>query len=742
MKSMKVNNMDDKLKTYMKVSQPIHYIIVFGERGAMGMPMVPPREFSHPLLRFMGYMPQSMLHFALGIDYYGLALENHLELGYDITFVYADSYDRFDLRLWNKEDTFVFFICTEDLSLENRIQQMINRCITTDAIWVLAESDKEQWHLEGNIVRDEKGVWNWLMARFYTYYVHDTSVSVPMYIRELVAKKYSFSATRPNRLILNSISGNWFSHIRIDEKDLKRDSETACQKCDEFARQLMLHEQMVGFREIEQMVGSQIKEIKDVEDCFNPPLILSIPYNSKEIRKITSDVPIPEELLYRKNIINTLFDYEYTKNYIVNPKYQKLDFEDTLLLGKLVTSFVQPRYLFTDFVAMLHASVRFSPYLRLPTMGNNISRELSFVGINNVSKLSTGKAINQVIKKIGRKLVELSLSDELAADIEERASQIVALSDLPVEWMIFNGVPLAFTHDICRLPELPITSMLTQYIESRLGINYLIPRDIIKKTLVVFGCEDEEFKKVQTEVIESQKKLGFIIRACLSVKEFEDAVKEVQPDLLIVDTHGGVDNVTRHTYLLFGNERLEGDYVVTHNLSAKLVFLSACSTFPTFNTVSTIANAFFEAGAYSVTTSYLPLPVFDSTILYIRILHMLNAAATNGIHCNWLSFISHLMRTSYLQEPLWHGKGIFTEQDRDFLTQTATQMMVFRNRKEIYKNIVNGDFAKRKKANYENIIPNYLLYSTLGRADLIRFESYAEKNSIVNKPDADNNQEQ
>lgn len=742
MKSMKVNNMDDKLKTYMKVSQPIHYIIIFGERGVMGMPMVPPMEFSHPLLRFMGYMPQSMLHFALGIDYYGLALENHLELGYDITFVYADSYDSFDLQLWNKEDTFVFFICTEDLSLENRIQKMINRCTTTDAIWVLAESDKGQWNLEGNIVRDEKGVWNWLMERCYTYYVHDTSVSVPMYIRELVAKKYSFSATRPNRLILNSIAGNWFSHMHIDEKDIKRDSEIACQKCNEFARQHVLHEQMVGFRKIERIVGLQIKEIKDLEDCFNPPLILSMPYNSREIRKITSDVPIPEELLHRKNIINTLFDYEYTKNYTIDPKCQKLDFEDSLLLGKLLTNFVQPRYLFTDFVAMLHASVRFSPYLRLPTMGNNISMELSFVGKNNMSKLSKGKSVNHVIEKIGRKLVELSLSDELVADIKERASQIVALSDLPVEWMMFDGVPLAFTHDVCRLPELPITSMLTQYVESRFGMNYFIPRDVIKKTLVVFGCEDEAFKKAQVSVIELQKVLGFTIRTCLSVKDFEEVVKEVQPDLLIVDTHGGIDDATRHTYLVFGDEKIDGDYVVKHQIAAKLVFLSACSTFPTFNTVSTIANAFFEAGAYSVTTSYLPLPVFDSTILYLRLLNMLNIAAVKGMHCNWLSFVSHIMRTSYVQEPIWKYKGLLTEKDHDYLTQTGTNLMLFRNRKDIYRVLKNGDFAKRMKANYENIIPNYLLYSTLGRADLIRFESYAEKNSIVNKPDADNNQEQ
>lgn len=716
--------MVEELKIYEKVSQPIHYIVVFGERGTMELPMVPPIEFSHPFIQYLGHLPQSLLHLALGIDYYVFALEHHLQLGYDVTFVYADSIDTFDLRLWNQEDIFVYFLCTGEKHLEDRIQNMMSRCATTDSLWMLAESNQTLWNLEGNIVRDEKGLWDWLMERFYQYYVHDTSITVPKYAKDLVSKTYSFSATRPNRLILNSIIGNWFSHLNLDNDTRARDSETACEQCDEFVRQKMLHAQLKAFREIEWLVASQTKVKQDFEDCYFPPLILAAPYNSREIRKIVSSISIPEELLARKNIITTLFDYEYTRNYTVKPQKPQMDLEECIVYNELLKHYVQPRYLFMDFVAMLHSSVRFSPYLRLPTMGKNISGELSFVGKKNAPKLLKGETINRVLKKIGRKLVDLSISDRLVKEIKERASQIVALSDLPVEWMLFEGIPLAFTHDVCRMPELPITSMLSQYIESRFAMNYLIPHDILKKTLVVFGCEDKAFKKVQTEVIELQKLLGFTIRTCLSVKDFENSVKEVQPDLLIVDTHGGIDDTTMQTYLQLGKERLMGDYVINHQISAKLVFLSACSTCPTFDTISTIANAFFEAGAYSVTTSYLPVPISDSTILYLRLLYMLDMAAINGVHCNWLSFVSHLMRTSYLQEPLLHGGGKFTKQDHDFLVQTATELMVFRKREEIYKNIIHGDFARRMKIKYENITPNYLLYSTLGRADLIRFESY------------------
>lgn len=42
-------------------------------------------------------------------------------------------------------------------------------------------------------------------------------------------------------------------------------------------------------------------------------------------------------------------------------------------------------------------------------------------------------------------------------------------------------------------------------------------------------------------------------------------------------------------------------------------------------------------------------------------------------------------------------------------------------------------FTKGLGADYQNIIPHYLMYSTLGRADLIRFEA------SLNFPDEEEN---
>ena len=166
-----------------------------------------------------------------------------------------------------------------------------------------------------------------------------------------------------------------------------------------------------------------------------------------------------------------------------------------------------------------------------------------------------------------------------------------------------------------------------------------------------------------------------------------------------------------------------GDDVIKSDIHPRLVFLSACNTFTTYNTISTIANAFFQVGAAAVTTSYMPLLIEPATTLYTRLLNNLNIAASQNIHRNWLAFMSHLMRTSYIQAPIYKAVKKNIKIDIDTLTHLTKESMFFRRRTEIYKNLNTNMFTKGLGADYQKIIPHYLMYSTLGRADLIRFEA-------------------
>lgn len=102
----------------------------------------------------------------------------------------------------------------------------------------------------------------------------------------------------------------------------------------------------------------------------------------------------------------------------------------------------------------------------------------------------------------------------------------------------------------------------------------------------------------------------------------------------------------------------------------------------------------------------------------------LNKAAHKNIHLNWLSFISHLMRTSYIHAPIGKKENLNLKKETlDTLSELSVQSMFFGKRREVYEKLNNKEFTKSLNYNYEYIIPHYLMYSTLGRADIILFKS-------------------
>ena len=88
------------------------------------------------------------------------------------------------------------------------------------------------------------------------------------------------------------------------------------------------------------------------------------------------------------------------------------------------------------------------------------------------------------MKQVGAKIVEGSLSQDAQKMLKECTKQIVAITDLPIEWLPLDGIPLGFTHDICRIAEFPLEGNLMHYVVNEVQ-KYRVPKDILKHTLVV-----------------------------------------------------------------------------------------------------------------------------------------------------------------------------------------------------------------------------------------------------------------
>jgi len=223
------------------------------------------------------------------------------------------------------------------------------------------------------------------------------------------------------------------------------------------------------------------------------------------------------------------------------------------------------------------------------------------------------------------------------------------------------------------------------------------------------------------------QRLGFKTVICGSLTEFEKEVKSFNPELLIIDSHGDTDMESHQSFIYMGDEKVYPSDIAERHIHAKLVFLSACNTAPAYNDVNTLANAFFESGTFAVTSAYLPLDIKESSTLYIRLLHRLAEAAKKQIHRNWLAFISHLLRTSFIMSPLLDD--VVTDSEVAARSKGIADMiitsMTFQNRRDLYKKMISGVSTEQVYYDYSSRIPHYLMYSTLGRADLIEFESFS-----------------
>lgn len=723
--------------------EQIYYIVLLGDRDEMPFTNTPPASITHPMLRYIGIFPQDMNHFVYGCEYYENSLVNGLQMGYNMVFLYPDGIQGFDAALIGENNIMVFLFCTENETLRKHYCSFISKCIGEKTLSVVSEGTGDIGAIPGAVADSAYDVWKWFYDYSWSHYEIDNNrspYSVP-YFRD---KNFydlgnAFSPTRVNTQIFNSILGNWgySQHHTRDEiiKEVSNSSSKALANTFSFDRQKLLLDQIAKIHSLELHVVESIGKIDDFKDQFLPALIIAIPYNSVEMRKPIDvrEISSLEEKSMAETL-NAVMNFNYTTNYTVDESFTDKQKINLAFRSTIIKKFIEPRMTFFDMVGLLHASVRFSPYMRLPTLGKNINSELAFVGKKNVKNLTqsnkANKNIRKVMERIGKKIAATAFSPTCFKMLNKRSSQIVAMTDLPIEWTMNDNTPLAFTHDVCRLPETPIPSLLAQYEEATVT-PCTIPEDIMKKTLVVFGNTDSEFVEQQQQVLDLAGKLGFVTKTCLTIVDLEKALSEIKPELLIIDAHGDVDKESNQSYLWLGNEKLTGDIVVGKGLSSRLVFLSACNTFTTCNTISTIANAFFQAGASSVTTSYMPVCIVEATLLYTRLLRSLSEAAITPVHKNWLAFMAHIQRTSYIHALITEAKkDKFSSLDaRDIadLTRLTSRSMNFDDRKGIYKKLNDTNLAKKLGVNYQYVIPHYLMYSTLGRADLIRFECYLNK---------------
>jgi hypothetical protein len=412
---------------------------------------------------------------------------------------------------------------------------------------------------------------------------------------------------------------------------------------------------------------------------------------------------------------------------------------DAMGYGQLIAK----RRLFAlDSLGFLHSTFNFSPVLRLPLLGKSINKELEVFSPKNMEKRKSDSRYYNHLIELGEALTK-KISIEIKDYIFNRPGPICFISDLPLEIAQFENIPLFYLKDVCRLPESNSHSSLAEYVKHTLS-NYKISEKLLSRTLVVCTNPSDEYIKKNFEEIKktTQAKEGCdVVRFefCYSIKELSALVNEFKPELLIIDTHGSTREEHLDSYLVVEDEKLTGEEIVKHNISAPLVIMSSCYTAPTYGFVGPLAHAFFQTGSFAVLSSILPLSMTGANVLYARILGNLRIALKDNIHDNWAGFISHNLRTSLFDDYLVHVsnklESNFSEwvDKEDFNRIRIAWQMEACFHSSIPKSYydLKSHIIKIARPEYKNEVatilsdlndfcPDAFAYTLMGRADLLK----------------------
>jgi hypothetical protein len=387
----------------------------------------------------------------------------------------------------------------------------------------------------------------------------------------------------------------------------------------------------------------------------------------------------------------------------------------------------------------LHASPTNSPMMQMPLLGKSIDAGLAALEKagkpGDPNKAGTAKYFSRFGKMLSSKL-----SPEMSQILTKRDT-VVALSDLPIELMTIDDVPLSVISDVVRLPESPAALPLRHYLlHSRSP--YVIEEDLICRTLILnLYAEDSTFKRLDDIFALAKPKLSCMV--CRSKDAFFSAIAEKQPQLLIIYTHGDIDPQRLESFLWIGpNIKLTYDDIVNSNISVPLVILMACSTAPVFGYQKTVASAFLMRDSYSVSGTLLPIYKISSFTFYQKFIETLEWALNNRGYFSWIHLLSDICRINFYNDAMMYvfenlrkkfpydqwDMDAFAEQRQvwyDHIKSPQERFKIFGQ----WKDIIQKSFPYRYHSQIKGSFHHYPLYSStqlmthLGRGDLILFRS-------------------
>jgi len=344
-----------------------------------------------------------------------------------------------------------------------------------------------------------------------------------------------------------------------------------------------------------------------------------------------------------------------------------------------------------------------------------------------------------------------SLSDQFKSETGAKLSSLLSnkcqsakiCSDVPIEWVYLDKLPLMISHEVSKIPMTP-GNLLGQF--CMLGDGITIQESAFKDILVIRSFQNHDKIKniLQTAIglfkVEPHLNIKFI--DVKNVQEVISALNEYAGAIVVFDCHGGHDGESKPGFLKIGRDKLDVWSLFGVARVPPIVLLSACSTSAIGGSHASPANGFLRCGALSVIGTFLPVDAIKSSAFIARIIYRIHSflpalSSLNYEAVSWRTFISGFLKMSYSTDVLrYFQEHNLIDHEAYCKTHIAVNKDINLANPEWYENLLNSVASRSKKSTDELLklikedhpLFETMLYCQLGRPELITIIMEKKKN--------------
>ena len=345
----------------------------------------------------------------------------------------------------------------------------------------------------------------------------------------------------------------------------------------------------------------------------------------------------------------------------------------------------------SNYAIAVKATNNFAPCLRISPALNTIQGDIQQIA--DCDRANSNKRvfkINRLLGKLKKKMSNM-IDEKLLDFIGKDNNSIKIISDVPLEWININDLPLMIRSNTSRVAPNP-GNLFFQQVTNSIGLT-ITPEDLTEILVVrsfnendplrrlleisissfldnidfsdnllqAYKHKPEEFQYIK-ELVElepnsTELDVNVTYVDVSTEDEFIDALNNFNGLIMIFDGHGLHDRNSDIGSILLKDKKFDVWKLVAKARVPPIVLLSACDTHPIDASHASTANGFLAAGALTVLATGLPLNALYASMFIGRLLFRIKSYIPTTIYdmnrqLRWNEVVSGLQRMSYMTETL------------------------------------------------------------------------------------------